>query len=59
MCEVIEATFILSMVWVRTTSDKHKKAHFCVTDCVLKACKTLKVTFVFFVKLFTHFETIQ
>lgn len=40
---------------MRTTSDKHKKGHFFVTDCVLKTCKTLKATFVFFVKLLTHF----
>lgn len=38
-----------------TTSDKHRKAHFCVTDCVIKTCKTLKATFVIFVKLLTHF----
>lgn len=38
-----------------TTSDKHRKVHLCVTDYVIKACKTLKATFVIFVKLLTYF----
>lgn len=47
------ATFILKTIG--TISEEHRNNHFCVTDCVTKACKILKATFVVFVKLLTHF----